>query len=356
VRRLNELVAAAGDSFAGLGRRGAGRDLAWNVLAWSTFGFISSSDDEGLFTLRPLVQPRVVFDQALLLGALGSSAGHCKADNSLVFAPETASFLFTVRGVSRNGTCGAIINPEHFEAIPSSDAARAGTGAVGTGSGSVDVSMRFDARSLVAAAAVNAGLLGRDELVRIPNAGLVFPTRELRASQEDAARRLLRQETRSSNRRRFGRMLGNDSEVGNLAARQHLNGRRLTGSDNATDGSFGAYYLPRWVGMDPVYCFSYAAGGLSCLLQVRSALMFPLLNSFGTGNFETVVASLEVQQTPDFSSLYCNCSVPMPQEDRSNCGEQSCNCRPSLCPPARLRLLMLTPCSHCFASGWPHLL
>jgi len=333
---LKELIASAGVGLAELGERGSSRNLAWNVLAWSTFGFSTSSTELGAFNFQSLVHPSVVFDQPVLLGALGGSRGHCRAKQSVSFSPETVSYVLTVEDIPINGSCGSMLKPDRFDTSSASS------------EGAVDVTMRFDMHSFTLAAALNAGLIGLDSLVMLPGVDLPV-TRSPRELVSDPSIGQSRDSWRSRFRAidegedgkasiadsagqnefhdRLRRQLSNraaarGSEHGRRKRSARLHGRRLTSSTNtATAGSFAAYYIPRWVGMEPIYCFSYDSGGFSCFLLVHNTLMFPVANSFGTGNFDSVVASLSDRVPVDFSSSYCNCSVEMTAAEQTSCGE-----------------------------------
>lgn len=105
---------------------------------------------------------------------------------------------------------------------------------------------------------------------------------------------------------------------------RRLNGRRITTANDTkgyqTSGYFQAYYSTNFLGMDPIYCFHYDTGGASCFLLIGTSLFFPVLNSAGTGDTTSASAS-SVEEAPDWSSMYCNCSASpkMNADDIDNC-------------------------------------
>ena len=79
------------------------------------------------------------------------------------------------------------------------------------------------------------------------------------------------------------------------------------------------------------YSYTFDVGGIFCVLLLQENLLYPVLNQWGTDNYDSLINSYwdfgfdyvkfeYIVKSPDFSTLYCDCSILTPEMLKS-CGK-----------------------------------
>lgn len=138
-----------------MGTRGKSRNLAWNLLVWSTFNYLNTSNSAGIFQFSSLGNPSVIFNRNLLLATMSSGLGYCSAATVVDFT--AGNYKLTFPNYMNNQICGGTINPAFL--LPQSLSKEPPD----------DLILYFDMQSFTIAAAINSGILSLDALVGVPS-------------------------------------------------------------------------------------------------------------------------------------------------------------------------------------------
>jgi len=115
IEEYNQQIADAGSSLQSMGIRGKDRDLAWNLLVWSTFVFRSETDSAGVFQLSTLGTPATIFQTETLLAGISGSAGYCDTPTSTFFGD--GRYIITLSLYFEDQTCRSQINTEYLVSL-----------------------------------------------------------------------------------------------------------------------------------------------------------------------------------------------------------------------------------------------
>ena len=144
--------------------KGANRDFAWNLIAWSSFSAISETD-KGYLRFYATGDAAQIFDKEIIIGGFASEViDDYQCDASTTFSYQAASRLLTVNtelntgsncadstsgyGYTCENPCPRLLNPKvmisntYGDSIPSTT-----------------MTLKFDMASVVTALAVNLGIL-----------------------------------------------------------------------------------------------------------------------------------------------------------------------------------------------------
>jgi hypothetical protein len=139
---------------------GQQRDLAWNSLVWSTYEYVSKTDDEGVFSFRTLGDPALLFGQGLFLATITGTSGFCDIDVDVSYDITTAKYELLIEGYNQNPTCSLIkanlLQKQTFQGPPPPD-----------------LSFEIDMYAYTMAAAMNLGVMDLSNMVQMKDSS--FP-------------------------------------------------------------------------------------------------------------------------------------------------------------------------------------
>lgn len=114
INEFNQQMINAGNALQLMGRQGRTRDLAWNLLAWSTFTYRNNSDDSGVFEFNAMGTPSIIFDRDMLMASISGPAGYCDAETSVEYS--NGEYAITLVNYMNDQSCLAQLNPHYLMA------------------------------------------------------------------------------------------------------------------------------------------------------------------------------------------------------------------------------------------------
>jgi len=152
---------AASFALQSLDEIGKERDLAWNSLAWTTFEYLSKVEGEGVFSLRTLGDPALLYGQGLFMAAITGTSGYCDEKVEVAYDLTTAKYTLSLEGYNRNATCkdlitASLLQKETFSGPPPPD-----------------LSFQIDMYAYTMAASMNMGIMDLSNMVQMKDSS--FP-------------------------------------------------------------------------------------------------------------------------------------------------------------------------------------
>jgi hypothetical protein len=152
------------DTIAGflrsVGTRGESRDLAWNVVAWTTFHYVSNSVEGGIVSFAGMGDPSALFGGGSYAAAVTNANGVCNVSMETTFDATSSAFKVTMKDYMRGpASCSGQFDPSMLQ--PDS-----------LGVPSPDFTMEFDMVSYMFAVAINYGLVDMRTLVQVVDSSL----------------------------------------------------------------------------------------------------------------------------------------------------------------------------------------
>lgn len=111
--QFNAQVNSAGAALQAMGKKGRTRDLAWNLLAWSTFTYRSQTDTSGIFEFISLGDPAVIFERDLLIAAISGSTGFCNTPTDVTYGTG-GTYTITLPNYMNTQSCPQQLNPNYL--------------------------------------------------------------------------------------------------------------------------------------------------------------------------------------------------------------------------------------------------
>jgi len=158
--RFQDHIDSTAASLEVLDQHSKERDLAWNSIVWSTFDYLVKASGEGIFSIKTLGDPLLLFGEGLFMATVTGNSGYCDVDIEVDFDSSAGRYTFFIENYNTDPTCPNLLNPSNLQKETL------------FGPPPPDLKFDIDMYAYTMAVAINLGILDFENLVQMSDSSV----------------------------------------------------------------------------------------------------------------------------------------------------------------------------------------